>query len=149
MLVFHYRDPMAMRFDGEPLVRQPPSSLVFQTRRVVEIQRPWGAHHFLGAPLAEFADRTVPAGELWGGGAGELEEQLAAASATRQRIGLVERFLLRQLRCHHKEEIEVLVWAVWSHKGNVRVSRLCRDLGLSERSAQMNSRRTKVSRSES
>jgi AraC-like DNA-binding protein len=98
--------------------------------------RPWGAHHFLGAPISEIADRQVAAEELWGGEARELEERLAEAHDTRSRVGLVEAFLLRQLRRHQKTDVEALVRAVWARRGQGRVRELCNEIGLTERRLQ-------------
>jgi AraC-like DNA-binding protein len=147
-MVFHYRDPMAIRFGGERFVVQPRSSIVSQTRRYVEIRpagpagfvsvrlRPWGAHHFLAPPVSQIADRQVAAEELWGGEAWELEERLAESADTRTRVSLVEGFLLRQLRRHQKTDVEPLVRAVWARRGQVRVKQLGDELGLTERSLQ-------------
>ncbi len=147
-LVFHYRDPMAMRFAGGEFGLQPRSSAVTLTRRFVEILptgstgflsvrfRPWGAHHFLNLPISELADRQVWAEDLWGRGSRELEERLAAAPGTRARIGLVEEFLLSRLRTDRKPSVEPLVRAVWRHRGDVRVAELCAELGLTERTVE-------------
>jgi AraC-like DNA-binding protein len=145
-LVFHYRDPMAMRFAGEEPVVQPRSSAVTLTRRFVEISprgsagllsvrfRPWGAHHFLALPVCELADQLIPVEDLWGtASCRELEERLAAASNMARRVALVEEFLLGRLQTQRKVEVEPLVRAVWRRGGNVRVADLCAELGLGER----------------
>jgi len=144
-LVFHYRVPMACRYDGEAFERQPRSVAVSQTRRFLEFRpegasglvsvrfHPWGAWHFFGLPVSEIADRQTPTEALWGRAALELEERLAEASSDRARVALVERFLLVQLRRHQKADVEPLVRAVWSHEGRVTVSRLGQELGIGER----------------
>lgn len=144
-LVLHLMDPMEVRYAGEAFARQPRTSLVSQTRRWVEIRprgatgllsvrfRPWGACHFVAAPISEIADRMVTAGDLWGEAAvRELEERLAAARLE-QRIALVERFLLVRLARHRKTDVEGLVRAGWERCGQLRVAELCRDLGVSQR----------------
>lgn len=147
-LVFHYRAPMACRYDGEEFAPQPRSVAVSQTQRFLEIRpegnsglvsvrfHPWGAYHFFRPPVCEFADRQTPSEALWGREAIELEERLALASGGRERIAILERFLLAQLRRHHKKDVEPLVRAVWKRKGHVAVQRLCRELGIGERSLQ-------------
>ena len=144
-LVFHFRTPMACRYDGEEFARQPRSVAVSQTRRFVEIRpeaasglvsvrfHPWGAYHFFRPPVSELADRQVPTEALWGRAALELEERLAEASGERERVALVEQFLLAQLRRHRKADVEPLVRAVWNRQGRSRVTELCRDLGIGER----------------
>ena len=147
-LVFHYRTPLACRYDGEGFAPQPRSVAVSQTRRFVEIRpegasglvsvrfHPWGAYHFFPLPVSEIADRQAPTEVLWGGEAIELEERLAEAPGDGARVALVEQFLLAQLRRHHKADVEPLVRAVWKRKGCLAVPQLCRDLGIGERSLQ-------------
>jgi AraC-like DNA-binding protein len=144
-LVFHYRDPVAMRFAREELVSQPRSALVTLTRRYVEICprgpsgflavrfRPWGAHHFLRLPVSELADRMVSAGDVWGASIHALEEQLAMAETTGSRVQLVEQFLIARLQPDPKIDAEPIVRAIWGCGGDIRVSALCADLGLTER----------------
>ena len=144
-LVFHYRNPMAMRFAESEPGAQPRSSAVTLTRRFIEIYprgstgflsvrfRPWGAHHFLRLPVSELADRLVPAEDLWGAAICELEERLAAATGMAGRVALVEEFLLGRLQAQRKANVEPLVRAVWRRGGDVRVSQLCAELGLTER----------------
>ena len=144
-LVFHYRDPITVRFAGGELAAQPRSSAVTLTRRFVEICprgptgflsvrfRPWGAHHFLSFPVSELADRLVSAEDLWGSSTRELEERLAAATSIASRVALVEDFLITRLKTDHRLDAEPLVRAVWRRGGDVRVPALCAELGLSER----------------
>lgn len=147
-LVLHYRTPFACRYAGEDFRPQPRSVTVSQTGRYVEIQprgpaglisvrfQPWGFHQFLRPPLADLADRQVAAEHLWGRGVPELEERLCEAAGDRDRIALVEGFLLARLERHHKESVEPLVRAVWSQRGQVAVAGLCRELGVGERRLQ-------------
>jgi AraC-like DNA-binding protein len=144
-LVFHYRDPVAFRFAGDAFAPLPRGSAVTLTRRFAEICpraptgflsvrfRPWGAHHFVGLPISELADRLVPADALWGSASRELEERLAGATSMPRRVSLVERFLIARLRAHHDAEVEPIVRAVWRRRGDVRVAQLCAELGLTER----------------
>ncbi|NIP59334.1 MAG: helix-turn-helix domain-containing protein [Gemmatimonadetes bacterium] len=147
-LVFHYGDEMSLRFAGDDFAPQPRSSLVGQTRRYLEIHprratglvsvrfRPWGALHFLGMPVSELADRVVPAGDVWGPAAVELEERLAAAGGLDERVAHIRRFLLDRLRPRREGEVAEAVRTVWRHRGHVRASRLYRELGVSPRTAQ-------------
>lgn len=147
-MVFHYRVPMEVRFAQEPFALQPRSSVVSQTRRFLEIQpggpigfisvrfNPWGAYHFFEPPVSELADQLVSAEDLWGRVVGELEEGLAEAGSIRERVTLVERFLLEQLERHQKRNVESLVREVWKRKGQVKMAALCQELGLTERTLQ-------------
>ncbi len=143
--VFHYRTPLACRYDGEAFVTQERCVAVSQTRRFVEIRprgavglvsvrfQPWGAYHFFSLPVSELADLQIAAEHLWGGAVRELEEQLVEASGDQERVALVESFLLARLRTHRKKDIEPLVRAVWQSGGQLGIVRLCRQLGVGER----------------
>lgn len=144
-LVLHYRTPLSMRFSGEPFIEQPASSLISQTRRFVEIDasgptglvsvrfRPWGAYHFFALPVSALADRLTPAAELWGRSIGELQERMTIAPDNRQRVSLVEQFLLDQLSRNRKREVESLIRGLWRSAGNVHMAEFCRQVGVSER----------------
>lgn len=147
-VVFHYRTPLICRYDGERFEPQPRSVAVSQTRRFLEIRpvretgllsvrfQPWGAYHFFANPVSEIADRQTPTTALWARAATELEERLAEASGDRERIELVERFLLSRLARHRKADVEPLVRAAWRCKGRTSVAGLCRYLGVGERTLQ-------------
>ncbi len=134
----HYRPPLSMRYSGEPFIEQPASSLISQARRFVEIDargptglvsvrfRPWGACHFFALQVAALADRLTPAAELWGRTIGELEERMTLAPDNRQRVLLVEQFLLDQLSRNRKQDVEGLIRGLWRSAGNVRVAEFCR-----------------------
>ena len=152
--VFHYRTPFAMRYRGAKFDRQPASLVVSQTRRFIEIEPvggggfvsvrfyPWGASHFFAVPVSAFADRMVTAADLWGRDVEGVQEQLGAAKSIRDRGGLIQAFLLRQLRRHRRDSIEALVRAVGGRKGQGRVDRLCRDLGVTQRALERSFDRT-------
>ncbi len=147
-LVLHYREAFEVGVGDDRPAPQPRSSLVSQTRRYVEIQptgrtgfisvrfRPWGAHHFLSCPVSDLADRVVAAEDLWGDGVRDLEERLSTARAVRDRVALVEEFLLDRLSPKPKPSVEPLVRAVWRQEGRLSVRQLAREIGLSERTLQ-------------
>lgn len=143
--VFHYGQPFAMRYDGEPFAEQPAGCSISQTHRHLEIRllgpsgfvavrfEPWGAHHFFPASVAELADRCVPAQALWGRDADLLLERLAAGSSAGERIALVEGFQRGQLGDHGIPEIEPWVRRLQIRRGLDSIRGLCRDLGVGER----------------
>lgn len=147
-LVFHYREPLACRYDGDEFSKQPRSVVISQTRRFVEIKsvgpvgllsvrfQPWGACHFFDSPISEFADRQISAEELWGGIAIKVQQRLADCSSSSERVGLVEAFLTEQLSTRKKRNLEQPVRAIWRHQGQVSVPTLCQELGVGERSLQ-------------
>lgn len=147
-VVFHYRTPFACRYAGGEFELQPTTVAVSQVSRFVEIYpegptgmvsvrfQPWGAYHFFRPPVSEIADRQVPADAMWGRAVIELEERLAVAKGLGYRIGLVEQFLLSQIRQHEKQDIEPFVREMWRRRGNVSMPGLCADLGVGERTLQ-------------
>lgn len=147
-VVFHYRAPLLCRYDGERFERQPRSVAVSQTRRFLEIRperetgflsvrfQPWGAYHFFANPVSEIADRQTPTEALWADAATELEERLAEARGDRERVELVESFLLARLDRHRKTDVEPLVREAWRWQGRISVAGLCRSLGVGERTLQ-------------
>ena len=148
-LVFHYLEPMEVRLADEAFAVQPRTSLVCQTHRYVEIRpqgavglisvrfRPWGAYHFLGPPVSVLSDQIVFAEDVWPRSVvTEIEESLAVASSAARRVALVEQFLLERLRDNQKADVEALVRSVWRRKGKIRITELCNELGVGERSLQ-------------
>lgn len=147
-LVFHYRSPMQCRYDGEEFQKQPRSSVISQTDRFLEFRatgatglisvrfQPWGAYHFFNDPVSAFADRLVAADSLWGAESGELEERLNQAVTDRQRIRLLEQFLMKQLAANHKPDVEPAIRTVWKRRGQISVREICADLGVGERTAE-------------
>lgn len=144
--VFHYRTPLSIQFAGKRAAPQPTSSLVSQTTRYIEIEpagpsgfvsvrfQPWGAYHFFHCPVAELADQSVPAHEVWGQAVvAEVEERLSEGTSAAERVDVVQGFLLEQLERHQKRDVSPLVRAVWQHKSPLRVESLARALGLSQR----------------
>ncbi len=143
--IFHYRTPFDMRHRSAPFSRQPTSLVVSQTRSFLEIEpagtsgfvsvrfHPWGACHFFEHPTSAFADQMVPAIDVWGDDATIVEERIATAKSARERPKVIQQFLMRRLRRHRKDSIEILVRRCRANHGRDRVAHLCRDIGVSER----------------
>lgn len=147
-LVLHFRGRVHLGFPEQLATAQSSSFVICQTQHFVDITAPdvlgfvsvrflpWGAVHFVPMPVSELADRVVPADEVWGGTMAVLEERLAGAKSARERVELVEAFLLELLRRYRKDDVEAAVREVWRLGGNLRVPELCHDLGVSQRTAQ-------------
>lgn len=143
--VIHFGDPFLTLYGDGSVERQPTSFLISQTCRFIDLQPtgksgfvavhfyPWGAHHFFDLPVREFADQTIPADLVWGTGAAELEERVSLAGDNKQRIEIVQRFLLRQLERHHGQEVDRLVRFVWQRRGRFAIAPMAHELGVSER----------------
>lgn len=146
--VFHFRQPFETSTGGGPYVRQPRGFVISQTQRPVVI-RPegksglisirfqlGGAHHFFPVPVSEFADQTVDTHMLWRQAAPELEERISLARSNRDRVHILESFLLRQLRNSEKDEVCPLVGYIRRLRGQVSIRQMAADLGHSERGLQ-------------
>lgn len=143
--VIHFADPFLTLYGDGSVERQPTSFLISQTRRFIDLQPtgksgfvavyfyPWGAHHFFDLPVREFADQTIPASEVWGRSARELEDRISLAGDNEQRVEIVQSFLLRRLDRHYKQEVDRLVRFVWQRRGRVAIKPMARELGVSER----------------
>jgi AraC-like DNA-binding protein len=60
--------------------------------------RPAGALAFLGCPLGDLENSLVGFDDLWGSSAQRLREQLNVAGSPRERVTLLEEFLIRRMR---------------------------------------------------
>jgi AraC-like DNA-binding protein len=143
--VFHFGEPYLMRHDGEPFHQQPASFAVSQTKRFLEIKPvgrsgfiairfyPWGARRFFRLPVLDFADRHVPADQLWGSACGELLEKIAEASSIRERVAQLEGFLLERFDDSPPDVVDRGLRVIWARRGELTVRGLSRRLGVGER----------------
>ena len=144
-LVFHYGDPFRIRFGESAEEIQPRSSAVSQTSRFIEIRPtggfglisvrffPWGACQFFPVPISEFADGQIPVDMLWGKQALELEDRICSASTLHERVRLIERFLIGQLRRYAAEDTARLIRHVWDRRGQIAIGEMTREVGTSQR----------------
>lgn len=145
--VVHYRGATTARFGQESFSRLPPSSLVCQGTRYLDVSPqgpvgfisvrffPWGALHFFDVPVDELSDQIVAADQVWPRASEALCDCIAEAADRRQRVAIVERYLLDRLRRFQKPDVREALEAVWRAGGTVSVPVLCHELGLSTRTA--------------
>ena len=98
--------------------------------------RPGGFRPFLGAPVSDLTDRSVPAADIFGPGVPETAMTSAADGLERRDI--VERFLLARLppRDPLAEEVAAIVARIADEPGITRVDVLARRLATSARRLQ-------------
>ena len=100
---------------------------------VLAMFRPAGAMRFFAAPLHELFGRTraldelVPRAEL-----ACVEDQVAAARDTAERVPHLERFLLARLSPAADPVVEAAVAAIGAAHGTIRIAPLARRLGISQ-----------------
>src|SRR5687767_4049626 len=152
--VFHFRTPFEMRYGQTRFARQATSVVISQTRSFIEIQPagpsgfisvrfcPWGACQFFRTPVRAFANQMVTAADIWGRDAEFVEDAIANERSMSERVQHVQLFLLDQLRRHQKDSVEPLIRHAGSSRGRGRVSALCRDIGVSERTLERTFART-------
>ena len=102
----------------------------------VDVQlTPLGARAVLGWPLHELAGRLVPLDELLGPPGVRLMAGLQQASGWRDRLDLVDRFLLGRLEQGPRPApVVARAWAqLQATDGRVRIGELARELGCSRR----------------
>jgi len=96
---------------------------------------PQGAHRFFGLPMSELADRMVTLDELGDRDILRLREQLGSADDWNRRLDIAEAFVAARLRRAPRVDaaIEHTYRRMLAAHGDIRMSRLARDLGWSRK----------------
>ena len=97
--------------------------------------KPGGGSAFFRLPLHEITDETLPLRALWGCSTAELTELLTDAATARDKLALVEAFLLRRLDGLPSLDsiLQLAIDTVRRTHGDISVTSLRTDLALSER----------------
>lgn len=101
--------------------------------------RPGGFRAFAAGPVSGYADRRVPAAEVFGAGVTALSREVLAASDGPAMARLAEDFLLPRLPARPDPaalEAAAIVERITAEPAMFRVDRLAADLGLSVRGLQ-------------
>jgi AraC-like DNA-binding protein len=100
--------------------------------------RPGAFRPFLGAPVSELTDVTLPAERLWGPAAAGLAAELAAARGVDELVGHAERFLRARWPAPDPqvELVERIVAALLHDRTISRVDDVSRHFGLPPRTLQ-------------
>ncbi len=95
--------------------------------------RPGGAYRLLPVPLFELTDQAVHTADVWPQGQ-EIEDAVFDAKTDRERMGLVEAFLLKQLSLvDRRPRFEVAIAQIIENGGQTRVAHLAESIGFSSR----------------
>jgi len=112
-LVFHFGNIMTTTVNGST-ISQPAQFAISQMQYPVAIKSngatgyisarfyPWGAHHFFGFGISEFLDHSIEASLLWQ--TNELYENIQNAKSIRDKINVLQSFLLYQLNRNGKSQ---------------------------------------------
>lgn len=146
-LVFHFGDPYYTIFSDGKKARQPSSFIVAQHNHPIEIQptgctgiiaarfHPWGAHHFFDMPIRSIPDEVVDARLIWKSESERIGSLIQDANSNRQRIGLLQQFLLERYVQNHKirDEAAPVIRTIQKLKGLPSIKALTKKLGFTER----------------
>jgi AraC-like DNA-binding protein len=95
---------------------------------------PTGARAVMGVPAGEFTNRVVELPEVLGPSINELREQLVEARSVECRFQLLELWLLNRVRgATSQPVVDAALGRLFASSGRVRVSRIARDLGMSQK----------------
>lgn len=147
-LMFHYKDPFLVKIpDAEPAL-QPYSIISGISNSFADVSTrgaagviavsfyPWGACHFFNFPLSELQNQSVHLKDVLGREAVELEEQLNIASGLRERVAIVETFLLSLFHPRPEHENRMICSAtklIGQAEGQISLPQLSSSVGTSPR----------------
>jgi AraC-like DNA-binding protein len=94
-----------------------------------------GAFPFFGRATSAAGETHIDLRELWGSGAAELQDRLAAVATPRERFELLERALLARFstQARHHAVVLAALETLGRPRAGTRTRELARDLGVSER----------------
>ncbi len=96
--------------------------------------RPGGAYRLLPFPLIEFTDQMVPTADVWRHEGSAIEDAVLNAKSDRERMRLVEAFLMRQLSgVGQRPRFEAAIARIIHSRGQIRVDQLAENIGFSAR----------------
>lgn len=146
-LIFHYGDPFSKYYNENATLKQPRSFIHGQLHSFMDVQAngkiglfsirfmPQGLHSFLKMSADDLTDHAVPVQEIWGNDGLLLEEKIMEAKSTRQRIQIVEDFLLRHLivRRSGNDEINYCVRTILNSTELIAIEKLSSEVNMGRR----------------
>lgn len=97
--------------------------------------KPAGAFPFFRFAMKDLADRVESLRSVWGSSVSIIEEQLASANSFQERVAIAESILVKRLSDKHVFDpwLRNAIELISNHNGKATVSRIARDLCISER----------------
>lgn len=147
-LLFDFGEPVRQNHSGASTSLAVKSQMAGQLSSAFEFRPPGainvlgvrfhahGIFPFLRLPLAEMTDRIVALHDVWNGLAKELGQRLIETCDDRQRIDLVEDFLLFMIRKHDirpDTHVKNAVECIATNDGLISIEELSRQIGLGKR----------------
>ena len=146
-LIFHYGRPLAVESRRQGVVQPGPGQLLCP--RTMPCQplpqadvgfiavrfRSGALRHFSALPLADLRDDVLPIDAVWGADGSDVAERVAQAKSGKQRVSLIEDWLLRCLHRYHKGQpaIEAALRQLYYGHREVKIDSLAERIGMSRR----------------
>jgi AraC-like DNA-binding protein len=146
-LVLHFRNPFRNYFADGRSNMQPPSFVVGQMQRFLDIEpsgstgfvavrlHARGAYMFFRSPLTAITNSVVPLNEIWNARADECTERVALARRMPERLRIVEEMLIEALQQNGRRDCTVdrCIQLIQEATQPVAITQLASTLGLSSR----------------
>lgn len=146
-LIFHYGDLFKKHHNDRLFEYQPRSFLHGQLKQFAEIEasgkigifavrfHPHGLHHFLNMDLHEITGQNVAPGDFWKKEGEVLEDKILHAAGARQRIEIIENFLLARLSKtkSRSDFTDYCVRQILQSNAAISIDKLAKDSGVSRR----------------
>jgi len=147
-LMFHYKKPFLVRIPDVQPALQPCSIISGISNSYADVSTfgaagaiavsfyPWGACHFFRFPLSELQNQSFHLKDVLGNEAGYLEEQLNNAPGLRERVSLIESFLLSLYNPRPEHEHRLISTAtrlIGQAEGQLSLPQLSASVGTSAR----------------
>jgi AraC-like DNA-binding protein len=96
---------------------------------------PGMAHYFFDMPMSELSDTTIGLDTLWRNDAAEIEDRIAGCDNNRQRVFLIQEYLLKRLSENEKprNDFDYSLWQIGLQKGRLQIKDIARKTHISER----------------
>ncbi len=144
-LLFEYGD-LFKKYTGEHYQIQPRSSIHGQLESYIELEnvgrvgifavrfKPYGLKPFVRMGGHEFTGRNVSVQDVWGKDGSELEDRMLNARNVRERIAIVETFLMGKLHLPYEQKMMMhCIHLLRTVKGSMAIDRLTSDCNISRR----------------
>lgn len=146
-MIFHYGDAYIQHMANGSRLVQPKSFVIGQLTRPLEIEptgstgifsirfHPGGFEPFASLPIKEMENTAVPLVKLYGKDGQEIEEKILEAESSRERINLIEDFLLSRLAVSQRLDsiVKSTVETILTANGQLSVEEISRQTKINRR----------------
>jgi AraC-like DNA-binding protein len=145
-LFFNYRSDRLATVAGKTSFNDAGSFVTSRMRCFMDVQMmadsgciavcfyPGAAHYFFKIPMSELSDATVGLDMLWKN-AGEMEDRIAACADNRQRVSVIQQYLLEHIAENEKprNDFNYSLWQIGLRKGALQIKDIASKTHISER----------------